>query len=132
MGIFDKIFGSKDPGQYRSEVDLAANRAKQIEMSPQTVAALREHGITDEKTLPLEFFFYTNSEEKASKLSNELAALEYSSSYGNSAHNRKEFLINGWSTPIQIDENRILQWTADMCDRGAKHDCEFDGWGTSV
>lgn len=132
MGLFDKLFGSKEPGRYRSEADHAENCAKQLEMSPQIISALREHNVTDEKTLPLEFFFYTNTEEKASNLSNELASLEYSSSYEISAYNRKEFLINGWSTPIQMDGNSILQWTADMCNRGAKHDCEFDGWGTSV
>ncbi len=132
MTLLDKLFGRKKVGHYRSEADHAANRATQLEMSPQTIAALRKHGVGEDKMLPLEFFFYTNAEENASGLSNGLNALGYSSNHGTSAGNKNEYLINGWTTPLKMEESIIVEWTAEMCDCGAKHDCEFDGWGTSV
>jgi hypothetical protein len=130
MGLLRKFFGSNVVGPCRSESDHAKNRSKQLEISPQTVAVLREHGVTDEKVLPLEFFFYTNADEKAATLSVELSALGYSASHGRSASAKNEYVINGWTNPVRMDENSVLEWTAQMCDMGAKYDCEFDGWGT--
>jgi hypothetical protein len=131
MGFLDSIFGKKEVGQYRSAEQQTANRIKQLEMTPQTLDVLRQHGVNDDSLLRLEFFFYTNTSEKASKLSDNLTSLGYSSDFGTSASNAKEFLINGWSTPIRMDERSALDWTASMCDQAADHDCEFDGWGTN-
>lgn len=131
MGFLNKIFGSKEPGQYKTESQQTASRQRQLEMTPQTLEALREHGVSDDKLLPLEFFFYTNSREKADRLSNELVSLGYSSEAGVSASNAKEFIVTGWSTPIKMDERTASDWTASMCDLAANHDCEFDGWGTN-
>jgi hypothetical protein len=57
MGFFNKIFASKEPGQYKTESQQTANRQRQLEMTPQTLEALREHGVSDDKLLPLEFSF---------------------------------------------------------------------------
>ncbi len=131
MGLLGSIFGKKEVGQYRSVEQQTANRTKQLEMTPQTLDILRQHGVTDNSLLLLEFFFYTNTREKASKLSDSLTSLGYSSGFATSASNTKEFLVNGWSTPIRMDERSALDWTALMCDQAANHDCEFDGWGTN-
>ncbi len=131
MGFLDSIFRKKEVGQYRTVEQQSANRKKQLEMAPQTLDVLRQHGVNNDSMLRLEFFFYTNNREKASKLSDNFTSLGYSSDFAVSASNAKEFLINGWSTPIRMDERTVLDWTASMCDHAADQDCEFDGWGTN-
>jgi regulator of RNase E activity RraB len=130
MGFLDNIFGKKEVGQFRSVEQQTANREKQLEMTPQTLDVLRQHGVADDSLLRLEFFFYTNTSEKAAELSDNLTSLGYSSSFGTSASNAKEFLVNGWSTPIKMDRCSALEWSALMCELAERYDCEFDGWGT--
>ena len=130
MGFLDSFFGKKEAGPYWTEEQQTANQKKQFEMTPQTLDVLRQHGVDKDSLLRLEFFFYTNTSEKAAKLSDKLTSLGYSSDFGTSASNAKEFLINGWSTPLKMDESSALEWSALMCDLAASHDCEFDGWGT--
>jgi hypothetical protein len=130
MGFFKSIFGTREAGQYRTGEQQIANRAKQLEMTPQTLDVLRQHGVDDDTLLRLEFFFYTNTREKAAELSDSLTSLGYSSNFGTSASNAKEFLVNGWSTPIKMDKSSALEWSALMCELAASHDSEFDGWGT--
>lgn len=133
MGIFSTFFGDKPgggDGRFRSDDAYARNRAGQLTMSPQVVAQLRKCGVTDESRLKLEYFFYTNTREKAGALAQELAQMGYAGGYDHSASDKKQFLVNGWTSPIKMDEKTVLDWTARMCDVGRKHDCEFDGWGT--
>lgn len=130
MGFLEKIFKGKDPGRYQSDEDQAANKKKQISANVQILDVLREHGVTGDTRLRLEFFFYTNTIEKATSLSDALASLGYSTEARTSAHNAKEFLVNGWSIPTKMDESSVLDWSSMMCDLAANHDCEFDGWGT--
>lgn len=99
-------------------------------MTPQTIARLRSLGVTEESRLKLEYFFYTNTKEKAAALAQKLADLGYADSCDNAATNKKEFLINGWTSPMKMDDKTVLDWTASMCDLGREHDCDFDGWGT--
>jgi regulator of RNase E activity RraB len=130
MGFLSRIFRKKEVGPYRTEEQRTTNRDNQLKMTPQTLDALRQHRVDKDSLLRLEFFFYTNTSEKAAKLSDNLASLGYSSDFGTSAGNAKEYIINGWSTPIKMDESTVLEWSALMCELAANHDCEFDGWGT--
>jgi len=117
--------------RFISENQHKENVASQLSMSPQTVEQLRGYGVTDEKSLKLEYFFYTNSSDKAEALSNELLSMGYSSEFGESVQDKKIQIVTGWSIPIQMATDSVLDWTATMCNLGYKHDCEFDGWGTN-
>ena len=99
-------------------------------MTPQTMAQLRSFGVTGQTRLKLEYFFYTNSEEKAEALAETLAGMGYDGGYSVSSEDDSLFLINGWTSPISMDDPTVTDWTARMCDLGQEHDCEFDGWGT--
>lgn len=99
-------------------------------MSPRIMEQLRKYDVTAETELKLEYFFYTNTEEKASRLAKALAEIGYDSGYNVSASNKKEYVITGWTGNLPMTDRRVIQWTAEMCDLGADHDCEFDGWGT--
>lgn len=127
-GFLNRIFGRKEIGIYRSKAEQRDIRTDQIVGMPETIAALRQYGLTPDSHRRIEYFFYTNSIEKARSLSTELKALDYSSNCGDSP-TKNEYSIIGWTTPIRIDERTMFEWISQMCDLGAKHDCEFDGWG---
>jgi regulator of RNase E activity RraB len=107
------------------------NLESQLSMSPQTVEQLREYGVKEDSKLKLEYFFYTNDSHKAEKLSNELSSIGYKSEFGTSADDKKLFIITGWSSPITMATQTVIEWTKKMCDLGFCNDCEFDGWGTN-
>ena len=134
MGFFSTLFGCKQgggDGRFQSEEAYAQNRARQLTMTPQTVAQLRKYGVTGESQLKLEYFFYTNTKEKAAALAQALATLGYTGSYDHSASDKKQFVVTGWTSRMKMDDQTVLDWTGRMCDAGHEHDCEFDGWGTN-
>jgi hypothetical protein len=134
MGFFSSIFGRRQvgrDGRFQSDEAHTRNRERQLSMTPQTVAQLRVYGVTDESQLKLEYFFYTNTKEKASALAQKLADLGYTGSYDHSASDKHQFVVTGWTSPMMMDAQTVLDWTGRMCDAGHGHDCEFDGWGTN-
>lgn len=129
MGFFDRFKNSSKrfvaPGTF--EADLR----KQLAMTPQTVAQLRSLGVTTETSLRLEFFFYTDTTDKAVALTSALAELKYEVEQKVSASDKNLRVITGWSTAMQMKDNVVLAWTEQMCRIGFSHDCDFDGWGTN-
>ena len=58
MGLFD-AFKKNSNGQFVTENQFKSNSDKQVELAPQTLQQLREIGVTEDKNLKLEFFFYS-------------------------------------------------------------------------
>ena len=144
MGFFSSLFGCNKPSDngkkhsapseasvFVSEPEFNANRTKQITMAPQTTEQLHGYGVTDESRLKLEYFFYTNTKEKAEELARDLASRGYNSNHDVAAGDPSLFVITGWTTPLQMSNEVVTAWTGEMCDLGYKFDCEFDGWGTN-
>ena len=133
MGFFSTLFGCKSGGDgpFQSESAYAENRSRQLTMSPQTVAQLRTYGVTDESQLKLEYFFYTNTKEKAATLAQKLTSMGYTGSHDHSASDKKQFVVTGWTSSMRMDKKTVVDWTGSMCDIGHEYDCEFDGWGTN-
>jgi len=104
--------------------------ASQLSMSPKTIQQLRAYGVTEDSALKLEYFFYTDSCEKAEGLTKALVSMGYTSDFGNSAVDENIKLITGWTNPVPMSDQAIIEWTGAMCKLGFSHDCEFDGWGT--
>lgn len=100
-------------------------------MAPQTLNELRKHDVNDQTRLKLEFFFYSNSESNAARLSAALAERGYSAEHRPSASDKKRVLVNGWTDKMAMDESTVVAWTRQMCQLGFDSDCEFDGWGTN-
>lgn len=130
MGLFD-FFKSNESGTFVSEQDFKKNISKQMQMTPMTMEQLRQIDVTEEKELKLEFFFYTNTTEKASQLETELIKLNYTVENRQSASNKKEFIVTGWTIKMKMSDAIVSNWTKEMCEIGYKFDCDFDGWGTS-
>jgi regulator of RNase E activity RraB len=100
-------------------------------MTPQTLEQLRKINVGADKELKLEFFFYTNSLDKAAALSAELKKLNYESDHGLAAGSKTQYLVNGWTTKMKMSDQVVSNWTKEMCEISYKFDCEFDGWGTN-
>jgi hypothetical protein len=133
MGLFNSLFGksARNDGPFKSEDDYARSRALNLKMTPETMVQLRKFGVTDESQLKLEYFFYTNTREKAAALAQKLATMGYAGDFDTAANNKKQFVINGWTPKMKMDKQTVLDCTTAMCDIGREHDCEFDGWGTN-
>ena len=131
MGLFN-LFSKKntDSGQFLSSDSLENKITKQLQMTPKIMEQLRKLKVTSDKELKLEYFFYTNTEDKAQVFASELKKIEYTVKYGVSAGDKKLFVVTGWTTKIRMADDVVMQWTRQMCELGYKFDCDFDGWGT--
>lgn len=130
LGLFDFLNPKPSNGQFVSKKAFRSNLEMQIQMTPQTLTQLRELNITADKELKLEFFFYTNTADKAEQLATEIGKLDYTVQHGVSAGDKKLFFVTGWTTKMKMADEVVEQWTRQMCEIGYKFDCEFDGWGT--
>jgi len=128
--MFDFLKAKSNNRQFVSEASFNGNRDKQMQMTPQTLDQLRKLSVPADKELKLEYFFYTNTEDKAEQLATEIAKLNYIVQHGASAGDRKLFIVTGWTTRMKMADDVVKQWTKQMCELGYKFDCEFDGWGT--
>lgn len=128
MGIFG-LFGNK---KYVSDSALKSSLRKQSEMNSQTLSQLSNHGVGIESELKLEFFFYTNEQDKASNLAIDLKAMDYKiETVDKAAGDDKLWVVSGWTNEIKMNLNSVTEWTTKMCNIGFEHDCDFDGWGTN-
>lgn len=108
------------------------NRNIQEEMVPRTVEQLQKFNISSEKKSQLEYFFYSNSAEKAARLAAEMKKLNYIVYDETPAANKELFSIDGLTTKMQMSDEVLIQWAKEMCEIGDTFDCEFHGWGTLI
>ncbi len=79
---------------------------------------------------PIEFFFYSDTEDKGSNLAIELAEMGYSV-YGVDKSGDNWSIIG--ATPIMtIDEEALTKWAEAMYTLADKMHVLFDGWGMLV
>ena len=134
MGIFnifnkEKVSTNNQPiNQFVTEAQFKELLETQKKMTPLTLEKLREYGVTEQSQLKLEFFFYTNSKEKAQNLAKELGSKGYQLeiSYGD-----KSYLVTGWTNKMLMEEQQVMGWDEEMVWLGYKHDAVFDGWETN-
>jgi hypothetical protein len=131
MGIFDFLKPKSGNKEFVNETAFDNNREKQMQMTPKVLEQLYKLDVAQERELKLEYFFYTNTAEKAEQLARELEKLNYSVYHGVSGANKKLFIITGWTNKMKMTDDVVVNWTEKMCEIGYEFDCEFDGWGTS-
>ena len=132
MGLFDFLKPKQNGNnQFVTEQAFKSNLTKQMQMTPQTMEQLRKINVSADKELKLEYFFYTNTADKAKLFADEIGKLNYEVKHGQSAGDNKSFVITGWTTKMKMQDNVVANWTKEMCELGYKFDCDFDGWGTS-
>ena len=108
------------------------SRNMQAQMVPRIVECLRKFDVSSEKKSQLEYFFYSNSAEKAARLATAMKKLNYIVYDETPAANKELFSINGLTTKMQMSDEVLIQWAKEMCEIGYTFDCEFDGWRTLI
>lgn len=129
MGWFD--FLRKD-GRFVSEKAYEENLARQGVMNQQTLSQLGNYGVGEDSELSLEFFFYSDKQQKAEALAEQLRDLGYRlEKVDRAAGNNRLWVVSGWTTKMRMNLPTVTGWTKRMCALGNESDCDFDGWGTS-
>lgn len=129
MGLADLF--SRKPGRFVTEDKVRASLASQLQGNRQILDQLAGLGVTPDRRLRLEYFFYTNAAAKAESLAGAVAGLGYEVKHGKSAGDSRAWVITGWTTPILMSEPVVGDWNRQMAQLGLDHDAEFDGWGTT-
>lgn len=114
-----------------SEETSTSNYEKQIQITTQRINKLRKLNVTDDEQLKLEYFFYTDTLEKAAQLAAEMGKLKYAVSHGVSTGDKNLYIITGWTTRMKMSDEVVRKWINKMCETGYKYDCDFDGWETN-
>lgn len=129
MGLFN--FLKQKPRPFINDANFRNSRDMQKNMTPKTLEQLRKIDVDENRELKLEYFFYTNTMDKAEHLATEISKLDYEVQFGISASDKKLFIITGWTTKMKMSNEVVMKWTEQMSDLGYQFDCEFDGWGTT-
>jgi hypothetical protein len=81
----------------------------------------------------VEFFFYTDTEDKANNLAIELVKLNYDIyEISPPGENIQNWSITGVTIPLLMNEHELTKWCEAMNRLGYEIDCRFDGWGTLI
>jgi len=124
MQTFD--FENFDQTQFEGKDRYEQN----LEMQKLLVKQVLKFFPEESKPSQVDFFFYTDSEDKAVALSKELKKISYEVHV--SQTKRGEWAICGCTNEMEIKNGVIEKWAEQMCTMGFKNDCRFDGWGTIV
>lgn len=127
LGLF-----ARKPKRFWDEKAHRANLARQAGDVPQILEQLAKLGVAPDRDLKLEYYFYTNTAQKADGLGGALRQKGYSVDVHPSRAGRRQHVVTGWSTPITMSTDIVSEWSRQMCELGFAHDAEFDGWGTSL
>ena len=130
MGFLQDLF-KRTPGRFLTQKAHERALSSQLQMTPETLSQLRTLGVGIERSLSLEYFFYTNTPAKAESLGSALLGLGYTPEIGPSASDKRQSVITGWTPRMPMGDAIVSSWTREMCELGYAHDCEFDGWGTN-
>lgn len=118
----------KKKKQFVSENEFTTNQDKQFRLSIESLVGLRDSGIEEEDQRMIDYFFYTDTLEKAQGLEEEIRKLGYIVNHGIASHNKNLFVVSGRTTPIKMMHESLSRWIAEMCQMGYKLDCGFDRW----
>ena len=120
----------KKPGRFLSVQEAKEDLVPgQIASNYPLLEVLKQHGVTDNDQLKLEFAFFTNDIHKGENLKKALS-IRADYQVDHLIRVKKLWRLTGWSNKIKMDIDSINHWTFDMCKIGFDNDCKFDGWGT--
>jgi hypothetical protein len=117
--------------RYISEKKFQSNLINQLQMTPMTLSEIAKYNKNSKAKMKIEVFFYSKSKKFANKMASELRKKGYSLDVKKVINNKGEYLINGWTSEMDISKKEMLSWTKEMCELGYLYNCDFDGWGTN-
>ncbi|MFP4475762.1 MAG: ribonuclease E inhibitor RraB [Desulfatibacillaceae bacterium] len=99
----------------------------------ETWRLLQRNGVDEYSEVRLNFFFYTSEEEAANALYDYLQSeTEYDLEMEKKGLLKKTWRISGATQPTAISLIILNDWVRWMVSAGARHNCEFHGWGTGI
>ncbi|MBK9176245.1 MAG: ribonuclease E inhibitor RraB [Flavobacteriales bacterium] len=120
------------PDRFVQEEAFKQNLALQSRTTHRTLDELGKRGVGPERMKKVEFFFYSNKLTKVQELVRDLKQLGYDAEARASASGDGTFIATGWTQPVSMAEDAMVEWTERMCTLGYQRDCDFDGWGTNL
>ena len=106
------------------------NYAQQLEMLHVTWEAFKEHGVTEDTELVLEFNYIAPSKEQAKSLCDSIE--DFETSVSSEGVLKKKWSVEGKTFPLTTTKEELIQWLDFMVSTGWEHNCEFDGFGASM
>ena len=107
--MFDFLKKKKGKKRFVEEEKFLQSMQTQINGVAKLLENLRKYGVEPGNGRRVEFFFYTDTEEKGSEMEGELKKLAYSVECVKSASG-KDVLVTGWTTPMKMIENIMEGW----------------------
>lgn len=99
-----------------------------LEVNVDVLERVYNSNVTAETSLPIEFFYVSNEEEKLKRLG--LYLLTNFPTYTDikvQPYNRN-FELSATTHPIKMELTLINEWNQQMWDIGYEFDCRLDGW----
>ncbi len=118
--------------KYTYASKLATNIVEQKSMNEISVKKMRLKGSGIDYVKPIDFYFYSNDEQKLGQLGEQLEKLEYEIDEIEESSEDGAFFLSGTAPSIQITVSVLDSWTERMCRVAYKFDCEFSGWEAEV
>lgn len=114
----DNTFFTKDI--YDTEIALDVNA--------DVLERIYNSNVTPDTSLPIEFFFVSDQEEKLKRLGLHLLRNFPNYTDLNVQPYNENFELLGNTHPIKMELNTINEWNQQMWDIGYEFDCKLDGW----
>ncbi|MDP5201891.1 ribonuclease E inhibitor RraB [Flavobacterium sp. DG2-3] len=111
-----------------SENDFDTNLLRHLRLATESLVSLRDAAVEEEDELKIDYFFNSDTLEKAQELKKELHSKSYIVNYEAAQQDKNLFVISGKTTEIKMMHESLSQWVTEMCELGYKHDCKFDSW----
>ncbi len=119
-------------GQFNTKAKTERNKNRQRHGACHVIELLGFLTDLNNKELPVEFFFYTNTDAKASSLADALMKMRYTVyGFGLCGYDKSRYSIAGCTPKMKMTDDTMTQWAEQMCELALEYDCDFDGWGTS-
>jgi len=118
----------KKQKRYVSENDFAANQIRHVKQATESLVSLRDVAVEEEDEFKIDYFFYTDTLEKAQKLEEEIQSMNFIVNHGPASQNKNLFAISGRTLEIKMMHESLSKWVSEMCELGYKHDCNFESW----
>ncbi|WP_125720110.1 ribonuclease E inhibitor RraB [Flavobacterium ustbae] len=122
------FFKNKQKKQFVSETDFIINQGTQFRAAIESLVTLRDAAVEEEDELKIDYFFYTNTLEKAQNLEKEIQKKHYIVNHAIASHDKQLFVISGRTTAIKMMHETLSKWAGEMCELGYQYDCSFENW----
>ncbi|EHQ29975.1 ribonuclease E inhibitor RraB [Mucilaginibacter paludis] len=99
-----------------------------LEVNQDVLKRIYSDGIEPTDQLPVNFFFVTDTEDKATLFRDYLCGNYPQYTEIEVWDYDEHFEIRGFSSPVLMEIEAINQWNQIMWDAGYQYDCILDGW----